>query len=110
MYLTNRLRELAFSIPVSRLPWLMNECDKKSEFFYKGGIVSFVEYLNRSKKVLHKNPIYVDGSKEDCHVEVALQYNDTYAENTFSFANSINTTEGGTHLDRFPLRPDPGIQ
>ena len=67
----------------------------------KGGIVSFVEYINRSKKVLHKNPIFITGAREDCMVEVALQYNDTYAENIFSFANSINTTEGGTHLIGF---------
>jgi DNA gyrase subunit B len=60
-----------------------------------------VEYLNRSKKVLHKDPVYVSGAREDCFVEVALQYNDTYAENTFSFANSINTTEGGTHMIGF---------
>jgi len=75
--------------------------DRKSEFFYEGGIISFVEYINRNKKVLHKDPIYVTGAREDCSVEVALQYNDTYAENIFSFANSINTTEGGTHLSGF---------
>jgi DNA gyrase subunit B len=74
---------------------------KKSEFFYKGGIVSFVEYINRNKGVLHKKPIYFVGEKEDCHVEVALQYNDTYAEGIFSYVNSINTTEGGTHLSGF---------
>ncbi len=75
--------------------------EKKSEFFYKGGIISFVEYINRNKGVLHKKPIYVDGEREDCSVEVALQYNDTYGENIFSFANSINTTEGGTHMSGF---------
>ena len=60
-----------------------------------------MEYLNRNKKVLHKTPIFIAGAKEDCAVEVALQYNDTYAENIFSFANSINTTEGGTHMIGF---------
>ncbi|MBP9021269.1 MAG: DNA gyrase subunit B, partial [Syntrophobacterales bacterium] len=69
--------------------------------FYKGGIVSFVEYINRNKGVLHKKPIYFSGAREDCEVEVALQYNDTYTESIFSFANSINTTEGGTHLSGF---------
>jgi len=99
--LSNRLRELAFLNPGVRITLTDERTDKKSEFFYEGGIVSFVEYLNRSKKVLHKDPIYVDGSREDCYVEVALQYNDTYAENIFSFANSINTTEGGTHMIGF---------
>ena len=59
-----------------------------------------MEYINKNKKVLHK-PIYISGAREDCMVEVALQYNDTYAENVFTFANSINTTEGGTHLIGF---------
>ncbi len=99
--LSNRLRELAFLNPGVRISIMDERTDKKSEFYYEGGIVSFVEYLNRNKKILHKNPIYVSGSKDDCFVEVALQYNDTYAENVFSFANSINTTEGGTHLIGF---------
>ncbi|MBI4632355.1 MAG: DNA topoisomerase (ATP-hydrolyzing) subunit B [Deltaproteobacteria bacterium] len=99
--LSNRLRELAFLNSGLRITIMDERTDKKSEFCYKGGIVSFVEYLNRNKKVLHKNPIFVEGAKEDCQVEVALQYNDTYAENVFSFANSINTTEGGTHLIGF---------
>ncbi len=60
-----------------------------------------MEYLNRNKKVLHKDPMYLSGAREDCEVEVALQYNDTYAENVFSFANSINTVEGGTHMIGF---------
>jgi DNA gyrase subunit B len=99
--LSNRLRELAFLNPGVKITLTDERTDKKSEFFYKGGIVSFVEYLNRSKKVLHKDPVYVSGAREDCFVEVALQYNDTYAENIFSFANSINTTEGGTHMIGF---------
>lgn len=99
--LSNRLRELAFLNPGVKITLTDERTDKKSEFFYKGGIVSFVEYLNRSKKVLHRDPIYVSGAREDCYVEVALQYNDTYAENIFSFANSINTTEGGTHMIGF---------
>jgi DNA gyrase subunit B len=60
-----------------------------------------VEYINRNKGVLHKKPIYFDGAKDDCQVEVALQYNDTYSESIFSFANSINTTEGGSHMSGF---------
>ncbi len=99
--LSNRLRELAFLNPGVKITLLDERIDRQSEYFYKGGIVSFVEYINRSKKVLHKNPIFITGAREDCLVEVALQYNDTYAENIFSFANSINTTEGGTHLIGF---------
>ena len=94
----NRLRELAFLNSGVKIVITDERTDKKNEFFYKGGIVSFVEYINRNKKVLHKHPIYVAGEKEDCSVEVALQYNETYLENIFAFANSINTTEGGTHL------------
>ena len=94
----NRLRELAFLNSGVKILITDERTDKKNEFFYKGGIVSFVEYINRNKKVLHKHPIYVAGEKEDCSVEVALQYNETYLENIFAFANSINTTEGGTHL------------
>ena len=99
--LANRLRELAFLNSGVVITLIDERTDKKSEFLYSGGIVSFVEYLNRNKKVLHKNPIYISGSKDDCFVEVALQYNDTYSESLFAFANSINTTEGGTHLIGF---------
>ena len=99
--LSNRLRELAFLNSGVKITLIDERIERQSEFFYKGGIVSFVEYINRNKKVLHKNPIFISGSKEDCLVEVALQYNDTYAENIFSFANSINTSEGGTHLVGF---------
>jgi len=99
--LSNRLRELAFLNSGVKITLMDERTDRSSEFIYKGGIVSFVEYLNRNKKVLHKDPIYVSGAREDCEVEVALQYNDTYAENIFSFANSINTTEGGTHMIGF---------
>ncbi len=98
---SNRLRELAFLNSGVKITLIDERIDRQSEYFYKGGIVSFVEYINRNKKVLHKNPIFITGAKEDCLVEVALQYNDTYAENIFSFANSINTTEGGTHLIGF---------
>jgi len=99
--LANRLRELAFLNSGVRITLIDERTGRTSEFYYEGGIVSFVEYLNRNKKVLHREPIYVIGSREDCQVEVAIQYNDTYAENVFSFANSINTTEGGTHMVGF---------
>lgn len=99
--IANRLRELAFLNSGVKITLLDERADKTAEFFYKGGIVSFVEYLNRNKKVLHKDPIFVSGSREDCAVEVALQYNESYLENIFSFANSINTVEGGMHMVGF---------
>ena len=99
--IANRLRELAFLNSGVKINLIDERTGKQNEFFYKGGIVSFVEYINRNKKVLHKNPIFVSGSKEDCSVEVALQYNETYLDNIFAFANSINTTEGGTHMIGF---------
>lgn len=99
--LSNRLRELAFLNSGIKITLIDERIDRQSDYYYEGGIVSFVEYIDRNKKVLIKNPIYISGSRDDCSVEVALQYNDTYTENIFSFANSINTTEGGTHLIGF---------
>jgi DNA gyrase subunit B len=99
--LSNRLRELAFLNKGVKIIFKDERTDKKKEFFYKGGILSFVEYINRNKKTLHKKPIYISGEKDDCIIELALQYNDSYMENVFTFANSINTTEGGTHLVGF---------
>jgi DNA gyrase subunit B len=68
---------------------------------YEGGIISFVEYLNRNKNVLHKTPIYFFGDQDDVFVEVAIQYNDTYVENVYTYANNIATIEGGSHLTGF---------
>lgn len=68
---------------------------------YEGGIVSFVEYVNRNKVAIQSHPIYFEGSKDGSQVEIAMQYNDSYIENIFSFANNIETTEGGTHLTGF---------
>ncbi|MBW6485895.1 MAG: DNA topoisomerase (ATP-hydrolyzing) subunit B [Syntrophobacterales bacterium] len=99
--LSNRLRELAFLNSGIKISLTDERIDRQSDYYYEGGIVSFVEYIDRNKKVLIKKPIYIAGSRDDCTVEVALQYNDTYTENIFSFANSINTTEGGTHLIGF---------
>lgn len=99
--IANRLRELAFLNSGVKITLVDERVDKTAEFIYKGGIVSFVEYINRNKRVLHKDPIYVTGAREDCTVEVALQYNESYLENVFSFANSINTVEGGTHMVGF---------
>ncbi|MCY6958215.1 DNA topoisomerase (ATP-hydrolyzing) subunit B [Clostridium brassicae] len=101
--LAQRLRELAFLNKGIRII-LKDEregSEKEHEFHYEGGIKSFVSYLNRNKQRLHPEPIYVEGIKEDYIVELALQYNDTYSENIFSFANNIDTIEGGTHLSGF---------
>jgi DNA gyrase subunit B len=75
--------------------------DKEETFHYEGGIKSFVEYLNRNKETVHRDPIYIEGNKDDYSVEIAIQYNDGYTENIFSFANNIDTVEGGTHLAGF---------
>ncbi|MCP9469869.1 MAG: DNA topoisomerase (ATP-hydrolyzing) subunit B [Nitrospira sp.] len=100
--LAQRLRELAFlnkGLAIT-LKDERKEPAKEQVFLYKGGIVSFVEHLNEAKTPLHK-PIYVKVEKPEMILEVALQYNDGYAENLFSFANNINTKEGGTHLVGF---------
>ncbi len=100
--LAQRLRELAFlnkGLAIT-LKDERKEPVKEQTFRYKGGIVSFVEHLNEAKTPLHK-PIYINVEKPDLILEVALQYNDSYAENLFSFANNINTREGGTHLVGF---------
>lgn len=99
--LSQRLRELAFLNRGLKITILDERVDKKQEFLYKGGIVSFVEHLNKNKTALHPKPIYISGEKEEIFAEVALQYNDGYAENIFTFANNINTKEGGTHLIGF---------
>ncbi|GFZ33321.1 DNA gyrase subunit B [Clostridium zeae] len=99
--LSQRLRELAFLNKGINIQ-LTDERDGKSEnYFYEGGIKSFVSYLNRNKEVLHDEPIYVEGVKDGIVVEVSLQYHDGYNENMFSFANNIDTVEGGTHLIGF---------
>lgn len=101
--LSQRLRELAFlnkGIYI-KLVDLREENEKEEVFHYEGGIKSFVSYLNRNKVALHEEPIYIEGIKDNVSVEVALQYNDGYTENIFSFANNIDTIEGGTHLVGF---------
>ena len=96
--LSRRLRELAFLNPGLRISVIdEREADKRHDFFYEGGIVSFVEHLGRAKTPLHP-AVYLSGEKSGTTVEVALQWNEGYAENVYSFANNINTIEGGTHL------------
>jgi DNA gyrase subunit B len=98
--LIRRLRELAFLNKGVRITFEDERSDVKEEFFYKGGIIAFCEHLNRRNTTLHK-PIYIEGDRSDIQVEVAIQYNDTYIDKILSFANNINTTEGGTHLIGF---------
>ncbi|WP_348305105.1 DNA topoisomerase (ATP-hydrolyzing) subunit B [Methanothrix sp.] len=99
--LSSRLRELAFLNRGLKITIKDERSDKENIFQYAGGILSFVQYLNTNKEVLHEQPVYFSRSKNGTQVEVALQYNNSYAENIFSYANNINTREGGTHLMGF---------
>jgi len=99
--LSQRLRELAFLNKGIRIQFLDERTGKKHDFQYEGGIVSFVKYLNENKTALHPAPIYHTRERDKVIVEFALQYNDAYVENVFSFVNNINTVEGGTHLVGF---------
>jgi len=99
--LAQRLRELAF-LNAGILITIHDERDgKEHEFQYDGGIVSFVQYLNKNKTVIYEKPIFMKGEKDGIDAEIALQWNDGYTELIFSFANNINTHEGGTHLSGF---------
>ncbi|GKS14475.1 DNA topoisomerase (ATP-hydrolyzing) subunit B [Paenibacillus chitinolyticus] len=99
--LQSRIRELAFLNKGIEINLTDERTDTSESFMYEGGIKSFVEHLNRNKEALHQPPIYVEGSKDNIQVEVAIQYNDSYTENIYSFANNINTHEGGTHESGF---------
>lgn len=98
--LTKRLRELAFLNSGISISIEDERTDENKSFHYEGGLRSFVEYLNRSNTPLHE-PIYFDGERDGIQVEVAIQYNDTFNEKMYSFANNINTHEGGFHLSGF---------
>jgi DNA gyrase subunit B len=99
--LSQRLRELAFLNAGVTIQIRDERSGKKHDFRFEGGIVEFVSTLNRGHQTLHQPPIYVNRVKDEVEVEVALQYNDTYNENVFSFVNTIHTLEGGTHLVGF---------
>jgi DNA gyrase subunit B len=96
--LSGRLRELAFLNRGLRIVIEDERDGRTHEFHYEGGIESFVTYLSQNKTVLHPQPIYISGERDNVRVEIALQYNDGYTENLFSYVNTINTIEGGTHL------------
>ena len=100
--LATRIRELAF-LNRGLLITLEDkrEENKRTEYHYEGGIISYVEHLNRTKEALHEEPIYIEGEKDGIAVEIAMQYNDGYTESIYSFANNIHTYEGGTHESGF---------
>src|SRR3954466_71132 len=106
--LAQRLRELAFlnkgleiTLTDERLTDPKTGEAKKLDFKYSGGIAEFIKHLNRGKSVLHDKPIYMEAERDGVQMEIALQYNDGYSETVFSFANNINTVDGGTHLSGF---------
>lgn len=101
--LSQRFREMAFLNKGLKITLhdKRYEDTEKLEFYYEGGIISFVEYLNKAKEPVHQNVIYFETTQNDVEVEIALQYTTAYSENISSFVNNINTIEGGTHLDGF---------
>ena len=103
--LANRMRELAFlnrglRITISDEHTGEGET-RREQFYYEGGIIEFVEFLRGSRKPLHPKPVFLEATREEADIELALQYDDGYTENTFTFVNNINTHEGGTHLTGF---------
>ena len=98
---TTRLKEQAFLNAGLEIEILNEQSGQSNKFKYDGGISEFVQHINRNKTALHPNPIFLKAEKKDVEVEIAIQYTDGYTENIFTFANNINTHEGGTHLSGF---------
>ena len=101
--LSNRLRELAFLNRGVQIT-IVDERDEKQKshtFHFNGGVKSFIEYVNKNKNPIHSEPIHFESTKDDVFVEIAIEYNDGYSESIFTYANNINTKEGGTHLSGF---------
>ena len=96
-----RLRELAFLNKDIRINLKDERDGAEDTFYYDGGIISYVEFLNRNRTAVHAQPIFLSGEKDNVQVEVCLQYIDDYTERLFSFVNNINTREGGTHIAGF---------
>ena len=99
--IANRLRELAFLMKGLRFIFEDEKNNKNENFYFEGGIKSYVEYINRTKTKVHDDIIYLNGEKDDVQVEIAVQWNDSYADTLLSYANNINTHEGGTHVVGF---------
>ena len=100
-YLVQWFREMAYLTRALRITLIDERSDRETSFYFEGGIVSFVRHLNRNRSVVHDKPFYVQRETPAGMVEVALQYNDSYGESTHTFANNINTVDGGTHLSGF---------
>jgi DNA gyrase subunit B len=100
-WLAQWFRETAYLTKGLRLTLIDERSDKEMTFYFEGGIVSFVRHLNRNRNVVHERPFYVERETAAGQVEIALQYNDSYGESTHTFANNINTVDGGTHLSGF---------
>ncbi len=96
-----RLRELAFLVKGVHINVSDDRTGAEENFHYEGGIISFVEYINRNKNAIHRPPIYISGKGDGAEVEVAIQYTDGYSESVYAYANNIHTMEGGTHLSGF---------
>jgi len=99
--ITARCKELAFLNKGLKIETRDENSGKADVYKYDGGIIEFVKYINRHKKTLHPEPLYISGKRNSTEVEIALQYTDGYTENIFTFVNNINTHEGGTHLSGF---------
>ncbi len=99
--LASRLKELSFLNKGVRITLTDKRSGQSNTYYYEGGIISFVKHLNRNKNPIHEEPIYIQGERDLIQIEVALQYNDSFNETVLSFANNINTREGGTHLFGF---------
>ena len=99
--ISQRLRESAYLNKGLWIRLLDERADRERAFYFEGGLISFVRHLNKNKETLHTRPIYVERREGQTTIEVALQYNDSYAENIFTFANNINTVDGGSHLTGF---------
>ena len=99
--IAQRLRESAYLNKGLWIRLLDDRADRERSFYFEGGLISFVRHLNKNKEALHARPIYVEQREGSTTIEVALQYNDSYAENIFSFANNINTVDGGSHMTGF---------
>ena len=99
--IANRLRELAFLMKGLRFVFVDEKNGKTENYFYEGGIKSYIEFLNRTKTKIHDDIIYLNGEKDEVQVEIAIQWNDGYSDALLSYANNINTHEGGTHVSGF---------
>jgi len=98
---SDRMRELAFLNKNLEIHLKDENTEKEVQYLYEGGLISFIEYLNLSKEPLYKKPIYITAEKDDVNIEIALQHNDSYVENIYTYVNNIHTIEGGSHLVGF---------